>query len=120
MRSIGASAVALSLLLGVGARPGMVGQDRLLTGSYIWGDEVNEFQPCGSDSVFWVLASPQLLKRLRSAHDSLTTKPYEKVFVRVRGHRSSQPTDGFAEETNGYFEIVEIREIRRLRNGECT
>ena|SRR5438093_1390727 len=90
-----------------------------VVGSYVWGDEVNEFRPCGSDSVFWVLAKPELITRLRLAHDSMTTRPYEKIYVSIQGHRSSKPADGFAEQTNGYFEITAILEMRPLRKGEC-
>jgi len=88
-------------------------------GSYVWGAEVNSFKPCGSDSVFWVLGPPGLLMTLRTAHDSLTTRPYEPIYIRVKGQESSQKTDGFAEETSGYFQITDILEIRRLGPGEC-
>ena len=94
-------------------------EDPTRAGSYAWGAEVNSFKPCGSDSVFWVLAPPDLLTRLRTAHDSLTTRPYERIYIRVKGHKSSQKTDGFAQETSGYFQITGILEIRRLVPGEC-
>ena len=94
-------------------------QGSAVEGSSVWGDEVNEFRPCGSDSVFWVLARPALIARLRLAHDSMTTQPFEKIFVRVKGQRSSKPTDGFAAQTNGYFEVTGILETRPLRKGEC-
>jgi hypothetical protein len=94
-------------------------EDPTRAGSYVWGAEVNSFKPCGSDSVFWVLAPPDLLMRLRTAHDSLTTRPYERIYIRVKGHRSSEKTDGFAGETSGYFQITDILEIRRLIPGEC-
>jgi len=88
-------------------------------GEYVWGAEVSTFRPCGSDSVFWVLASPQLLDKLRTAHGTLTTKPYEPIYVRVRGARSPEKRDGFAEEYNGYFRITAVLETRRERPGEC-
>ena len=98
----------------------LLGQgDSTRTGLYVWGAEVNSFRPCGTDSVFWVLAAPELLTRLRTAHDSLTKRPYEPVYVRIRGHRSSQKTDGFAEETHGYFQVTAVLEIRRPRPSEC-
>ena|SRR5690349_17398956 len=93
--------------------------DSTRAGLYVWGAEVNGFQPCGTDSVFWVLAAPDLMTRLRTARDSLTARPYEPVYVRIKGHRSSQKTDGFAEETNGYFQVTAIIEIRHPRSGEC-
>src|SRR5713101_3431414 len=73
-----------------------------LRASYVWGPEVNTMRPCGSDSTFWVLGSPEIIGRLRVAQDSFQTKSYDRIFIRVSGQRSSQPTDGFAEQTNGY------------------
>jgi hypothetical protein len=76
-------------------------------------------KPCGSDSSFWVLGTPQIIGRLRAAQESLQTRPYDRLFIRVHGQRSTQPTDGFAQETNGYFDVTEILEVRRLSQGEC-
>jgi hypothetical protein len=80
---------------------------------------VNSFRPCGSDSVFWVLGKPDIITRLSTMHESLTSKPYERVYVRVTGHRSLEPTDGFADETKGYFVVTSILEIRQSQHGEC-
>ena len=88
--------------------------------SYVWGHEVNSMKPCGSDSVFWVLASPEILRQLRAAHEALRGKPYDPLFVRVVGQRSSKPTDGFAAQTNGYFEVTELLETRPIQAGECS
>ena len=87
--------------------------------SYVWGAEVNELKPCGGDSIFWVLASPAIIRRLRTAQESLQTSPYDRIFITVRGARSDRPTDGFAEQTNVYFEVRELLEVRRLVKGEC-
>ena len=99
--------------------PGATHQEGVVEASYVWGAEVNTMKPCGSDSTFWVLAKPDVIGRLRAAHDSLRTRPYDRIFIRVRGQRSAQPTDGFASETQGYFEVREVLEARRLRQGEC-
>jgi len=94
-------------------------QEGAVQASYVWGPEVNTMKPCGSDSTFWVLAKHEIIGRLRTAHDSLRTRPYDRIFIKVQGQRSTQPTDGFADETNGYFEVTEILEVRPLRHGEC-
>ena len=87
--------------------------------SYVWGAEVNEMRPCGADSTFWVLASPAIIGRLRAAQESLQTRAYDPIFITVRGARSDKPIDGFAEQTNGYFEVKELLEVRGLVKGEC-
>jgi NlpE C-terminal OB domain len=111
-------ALALGAVLAASS-PALAQTDSARAGEYVWGAEVNVFRPCGSDSVFWVLASPQILDQLRTTHGRLTTKPYEPIYVRVRGARSSEKPDGFAEDYNGYFRITEVLEARRERPGEC-
>ena len=91
-----------------------------LRASYVWGPEVNTMKPCGSDSTFWVLASPEIIGRLRAAQYRLQTKPYDQLFIRVLGQRSTRKTDGFAEDTDGYFEVTELLEVRQLQQAECT
>ena len=118
MRSIGL-ALSLIALAACAQSSGAKNHARGVRASYVWGPEVNTLKPCGWDSTFWVLAKPELIRRLRAAHDSLRTQPYDRIFIRVNGQRSAQATEGFAEETNGYFEVTEILEVRRLRQGEC-
>ena len=98
---------------------GFVKREDTVRASYVWGPEVNTMKPCGSDSTFWVLAKPEIIGRLRAAHESLRTRPYDRIYIGVRGHRSAEATDGFAEQTNGYFEVTTLLQVRRLRPGEC-
>ena len=112
------ASLALPALL-VSSSPGVAQTDSSRVGEYVWGVEVNTFRPCGSDSVFWVLATPELIGELRTAHRTLTTKPYQAIYVRVRGASSPEKPDGFAEQYNGYFRITELLEARRERAGEC-
>jgi hypothetical protein len=117
--------IRLAFILVVGSlaacsrSPGTTNQGGTVRASYVWGPEVNTMKPCGSDSTFWVLAKPEIIARLRTTHDSLRTRPYDRIYISVQGQRSAQPTDGFAEETNGYFEVTALLEVRRLRQGEC-
>ena len=96
-----------------------VGDSAGIRASYVWGAEVNTMRPCGTDSTFWVLASTAVLKRLRASQESLQSKPYDAIFIRVLGKRTTGPTDGFAEQTNGYFQVTQLFEVRRLQPGEC-
>ena len=91
-----------------------------MAGCYTFGHEVNVFEPLGGDSVFWVVGAQDVLQRLRSAHDSLTSKPYEQVWARVLAQRSNQVPDGFAADYNGLLEIRQLVEIRRPAPGECS
>jgi hypothetical protein len=115
--------IVLVLLSGVvvaACQPPSKGQAESLTaGHYIWGAEVNDFRPCGLDSLFWVRGAPDVLQQLRTAHDSLTDRPYEPIYVEVEAHRSFEPLDGFAEETNGYLTITQVRVIRPASEVAC-
>ncbi len=93
--------------------------DSARAGLYVWGAEVETFQPCGSDSVYWVLSSPAVLQQLRKMHQSLTTRPYAPIYVRVRGARSDQKPDGFAEQYYGYYRITRVMEMHRVMPSEC-
>jgi copper homeostasis protein (lipoprotein) len=93
--------------------------DEASAGCYTFGHEVNALKPEGSDSVFWVVGSQDILRRLRTAHDSLTSQPYEPVWVRVVARPSTQAADGFALDYSGLIEIQRVIEIRKALAGEC-
>jgi hypothetical protein len=95
-------------------------EDPSATGCYTFGHEVNTFRPFPGDSTFWVLGATPVLQQLRSAHDSLTSKPYEAVWVRVLAKRSTEEPDGFAEQYDGLIEIQRVLEIRRATVAECS
>ena len=94
-------------------------------GFYAWGPEVNEFSPCGSDKKYWVGASEALAERLSAAHEIGRTEPYQGLFVEVRGFYAGQASveiergGPFAEQTDGLFEITEIRTMRRVIASDC-
>ena len=95
-------------------------EDVSATGCYTFGHEVNTFRPFPGDSTFWVFGAPLVLQQLRSAHDSLTSKPYEAVWVRVLAQRSTEQPDGFAQQYDGLIEIQRVLEIRRATVAECS
>jgi hypothetical protein len=88
-------------------------------GLYTWGHEVNVFQPCTSDSTFWVVGERSVLEQLRLVHDSLTEQPYEAVYIRVLGQRTDEEPDGFAEHYDGLFRVDSVLELRRVEPSEC-
>ena len=108
------------LFIGVGACGGGAIPERPIDGCYTFGHEVNVFKPLGVDSVFWVQGPQDVLQRLRSAHDSLTSNPYEQVWARLLAQRSSQEPDGFAADYNGLLDVRQVIEIRRAVAGECS
>jgi hypothetical protein len=93
--------------------------DGSTVGCYIFGHEVNTFSPSPSDSTFWVVGEEDVLQQLRTVHDSLTSRPYEAVWLRVISQRSKEESDGFALSYHGLMEIQRVLEIRRATAAEC-
>jgi hypothetical protein len=59
---------------------------RTYEGIYTWGPEVETFSPCGMGSkAWWVVTDESLSHQLSGAHETLTSKPYEGIYVRVAG-----------------------------------
>ena len=109
----------MSFLAACGAGVRGAISDGSTTGCYTFGHEVNVFKPAGVDSVHWVVGAQDVLQQLRRTHDSLTSKPYERVWVRVVAQPSSQKPDGFAQDYSGLIEIKRVLEIRQAAAGEC-
>ena len=65
-------------------------------GFYVFAHEVRTFQPCGSDQVYWVKADQKISQQLREEHQKLTSKPYEPVYVEVKGYLRQKAAEGFA------------------------
>lgn len=96
--------------------------DPRITGSYVWGAEVNTFRPCGSTLVYWVNAADTAQFRLEREHQKLTSRPYEPVFVELCGEIGEVPSlysDGFAADYDGMITLSCLGEIRALQPGEC-
>jgi hypothetical protein len=82
--------------------------DRLYTGLYRWGAEVNTFQPCGSDTDSWVSASTWILGPLKAYLQQHTGRPYQPVYIEMRGHLLDEETGGFASQYDGLVRISEV------------
>jgi hypothetical protein len=92
---------------------------RRYSGHYIHGGEVETFQPCGSEKVYWVRGSIKLLGELRESHRELTDKPYQGVYVEMTGELGPRATEGFPAEYDGQFMIGTIKLIRASRADDC-
>ena len=88
-------------------------------GFYVFGHEVRTFQPCGSDQVYWVKADQKISQQLRKEHHKLTSKPYEPVYVEVKGHLIQKAAEGFAAEYDGQIVIDGIDLVRPRQKEDC-
>lgn len=87
-------------------------------GLAVWGHEVREFRPCGSDAALWVVdETRELWQRYREiASDS---EPYTEVYVELRGEMGPPPFDGFGAEYPGMIRVTEVLDAGPASSG-CT
>jgi hypothetical protein len=88
-------------------------------GHYVFGHEVRAFTPCADAEDLWVVGDSQVVGPLELLHDSLTTEPYEAVFVEVHGHRLPGKGDGFAESYDGLIQFDSILSVSKQQPGDC-
>ena len=70
--------------------------DKTYKGKYVWGHEVDSFQPCNSKKSYWVSASSWVKGPLLDYYKKLKLKPYEPIYIEFRGHVLNEVVDGFA------------------------
>lgn len=81
---------------------------REFSGLYTWGAEVNVFQPCGSNDVFWVSASSWVMRPLIDYVESATSSPYQSIYIEFSGNVLNEVRAGFAEQYDGLIRVSEI------------
>ena len=82
--------------------------DKIYKGMYTWGAEVDIFQPCGSDNVFWVSASSWVKGPLIQYVKNASITPYQPIYIEFRGHMLDEVRDGFAEQYDGLVRVSEV------------
>ena len=84
------------------------GCETVFKGLYTWGAEVNVFQPCGSEDVFWVSASSWVQGPLIDYVQKSIATPYQSIYMEFRGALLDEVRDGFAEKYDGLIRVSEI------------
>jgi hypothetical protein len=118
-----ACGIGVALLAGVvapvllAASPAVAAEP--LQGFYEFGHEVRSLQPCGSEAVFWIRASGEVLARLREAHGRLAARPCQQLYLVAWGEVSDAPADGFALDHDGQIVIEDIVVVRERHDVHC-
>ena len=94
--------------------------DAVYKGNYTWGAEVDVFQPCGSEKVYWVSASSWVKRPLIEYLKNTTTRAYQSVYIEFRGHIMNEVRDGFAEQYDGLIRVSEITYQSRKEAVQCS
>ena len=79
------------------------------------GFETSALDPCSSGQSWWVTNSDILVDR----YDAVAVFPGQAVFVSVVGIKSSPGHYGHMSAYAREFRVTEVREVRRLVDGEC-
>ena len=82
-------------------------------GSYIYGNEVNSFQPCGTTAELWVVGEQSIMTKLENDYMSLINKPYQQVFVSFKGKKLPKASDGFAADYSGQFKVTGVEVVQK-------
>ena len=80
-------------------------------GHLVWGHESRSFTQCDSGREAWVVNESG--DELAAVYEELTSKPYQPMFVEVRGEWKAAPQEGFAAD---YPEALRITEFLRAES----
>ncbi len=93
--------------------------EQVYRGIYVWGNEVNVFQPCDDKKSFWVSASTWVQEPLLEFYRSHTSQPYETIYVEFRGMVLDEVVGGFASDHDGLIRISEVLDLSLTVPEEC-
>jgi hypothetical protein len=93
--------------------------DKIYSGKYTWGHEVETFKPCNVKETYWVSGSSWVKAPLVDFYTDNTDKPYEPIYIKFRGHLLDEEVDGFASRYNGLIRISEVKEKSLKVPTEC-
>ena len=85
--------------------------DDRFTGYLAWGHEARSFTNCARDREGWVIN--EVGDEVVEIYESLTSEPYQELFVEVRGEWEQAPADGFGAD---YPEALRVTELIRAEN----
>ena len=100
-------------------QPQIETEEQSLAGHYIYGHEVNTFQPCDKEGTFWVIGSNEELEVLRKEYLNYASKPYDEVFAEIAGDYLGKSSDGFAMDYDGQIQVEKMMTMRKKSDTDC-
>lgn len=80
-------------------------------GLYRAGAEVNSFQPCPGNLVYWLDGSSDVALSLREYALKYTRRPYQPIYVELVGELSGKPRTGAAA---GYDDVLQLQSVEAI------
>ena len=95
-----------------------------LKGTYVWGEGVESFTPCGKDKDYWVFPyTDEMWEQLKTEHQNLSDQPYGGVYIEINGVLGPKlhPIVGgeYAADFDGHVVVENINLIRRKSESDC-
>ncbi len=94
-------------------------KEKVLIGHYIYGHEVNSFQPCNNKEVFWVKGPNKLLEFMAKKYSDYAAQAYDEVFVEIIGNFENRATDGFAMDYDGQIYVMKMVLMKKKIDTDC-
>jgi len=93
--------------LGYLGGPSDKGGADVFRGRVIWGHEVREFRPCGSEDAFWVVdETSELWQRYKDL--VADSEPYTEAYAELVGEVKPPPADGFGAQYSAMFRVFDV------------
>jgi hypothetical protein len=112
-----------ALALAIGVATSSWAADASHRGTFVWGHEVESFQPCGSKKAYWVDGKEQTLQALRDRNEMLrerTGKPYQPIYIEAVGAIDTKSKrEGFAENYDGLFHLHTVVRVANAVPKDC-
>lgn len=80
-------------------------------GLYRAGAEVNSFQPCPGNLVYWLDGNSDLALSLREYALKHTVRPYQPIYVELVGELSGKQRTGSAA---GYDDVLQLQSVESI------
>ncbi len=87
-------------------------QAEVWQGLYRAGAEVNSFQPCPGNLVYWVDGNSTLALSLREYALKQSTRPYQPIYVELIGELTGKVREGSAA---GYDDVLRLQSVEEIR-----
>lgn len=95
------------------------GHKKKLSGSYIYGHEVNTFKPCAQNKVYWVLGDDKMLNTLKKHYNTFSSKPYSRVYVEILAEFKDKGSDGYAMDYDGQVLVKKMLKMEPFSESLC-
>ena len=85
-----------------------VAADQTYSGVYTYSKDGHTFQHCGGEKVYWLDATPLVVKPLKDFYSSEPREKGTKLYVTLRGHEHFEESTKPANEYDGIYHVSEV------------